>query len=462
MKRALACIIILLTTFSCTKVEVDCTYTVRVYVLERQGGERIPAEDVKVYAFAVNPAEWTVANLDDARRGVITSIEGGETLDTPEVATKIFDTEGGETIFNGKNRFATPFTQQNMMLVVAHDTHDIFAYGSANLQYNLDRMEVTLVFELYRTDTEPYMQGAWEIHNEGTIVPVNCAYTVSAMQKRVENATTTVALNSTRLRVFYLSEEDGDLSDWVISSYQDALDGILTNKNNTADRKNAAEAEVTYSANNAAATITDARAVLAVYDTIQPMYGYAVANLQNNPLTQSDKVTFTPCKPNTTEAATTTDRWTVVMGSTYVSTLLTVSPQHKLTDSKAKPLVTTKGYAFYANSEAWDILSYEDALAGKITAKEGGAVREADITGVVTKEGQRIGFEMVQAEGHDKVIVVICDTVQPMYAITQIEPGSSNLKWAETAQKTVVFTPDKPDQTITSGDWEIRNGATTI
>ncbi len=210
MRKVLACIIILLFALSCQKVKIDSIYTVRVYVQERQGGERIPAEDVKVYAFAADTALWTVAGLDDARNGIITSRENsGEKLDVRETAVKFFDTAAGETEFNGKYRFETPFTQQNMMLVVSHDTQDIFAYGNAQLQYNLDRMEVTLVLELYRTDTEPYTQGLWKIHNEGTEVPVKCAYTVTPRQQRVEReGVQPVALGSTRLHVFYLSEDD--------------------------------------------------------------------------------------------------------------------------------------------------------------------------------------------------------------------------------------------------------------
>ncbi len=468
MRKVLACITILLSALSCQKVEVDCTYTVRVYVQDRQSGDRIPAEDVKVYAFAADTSQWTVAGIDDARRGVITSRENpGEKLDNPVVAVKIFDFEDGEMKYNGKNRFDAPFTQQNMMLVVSHETQKIFAFGNANLQYNLDRMEVTLVLELYRTDREPYSQGLWEIHNEGTEVPVGCAYTVASRQQRAEDtipsSVPAVALGSARLHVFYLSGEDGEAADWEAASYGNAVDGILTRKSNPADRREAAVADIEYNDNKATATITQAKTVLVVYDTIQPMYAYAVVNLENNPETQSDEVTFEPYRPNRTIPAGEDNRWTVVMGDTRVSTFLTVSPRHKYSEAgNAEPLMTATGYAFYADSKEWDIISYEDALAGKITARSGGAVRSADMTGEKAKYGMRIGFEMTQEEGHDKVLVVICDTVQPMYAIAQIEPGKN---WPENLWQTVTFLPYRKDDIIPasgSNIWEIRNGATTV
>jgi hypothetical protein len=465
MRKIPALIIILLSALSCQKVEVDCVYTVRVYVQERQGGERIPAEDVKVYAFAADTTLWTVTGIDDARNGIITSRDNpGEKLDNPATAVKIFDTEEGVAKYNGKNRFETPFTQQNMMLVVSHDTQDIFAYGNAQLQYNLDRMEVTLVLELYRTDTEPYTQGLWKVQNVHTEVPVECVYTVNSKQKRVEAVgVNPVALGTARLHVFYLSEEDGSVADWKVSSYEDAVAGILTNSNGAEKRPAGVDTE--YVAGGATATITQSKTVLVVYDTAQPMYGYAAANLTNNPETQSDDVTFYPYRPGVKIPAAGDVRWTVVMENTVVSTLLTVSPFHKpddtVPDANSEPLTSTKGWAFYADSKEWDIMSYEDALAGKITAKEGGEVREADVQGIAAKYGMRIGLEMTQAAGHDKVLVVICDTARPMYAVAVVEPGERN--WPETMQQTVIFKPYLPNETIPptgSNIWEIRNGAT--
>ncbi len=462
MKKLLACITILLTALSCQKVAVDCIYTVRVNVQERQGGEKIPAEDVKVYAFFVDPAKWTVENIDDARQGVITSLENGEKLRDGELAVKVFDDTEDGSQYLGKNRFEKPFTQQNVMLVASHDQQNIFAFGNAHLQLNLDRMEVSLVFELYRTDTEPYVQGLWEVHNAGTQVPVRCDYTVTSKQKRVESATlAATALNTTRLHVFYLSAEEGNPADWKVSSWEDAAAGVLSNG---AARKEPAEVYIEYGANTAKATITQGKAVLVVYDTAQPMYAYAPANLTNNPETQTDEVVFYPYRSETVMDPIDNIRWTVVMEDTGVSTLLNVSPRHKYSaevfDSNAEPLTTTIGYAFYADSTQWSVLSYEDALAGRITAKEGGETRDADVEGRAVKYGMRVGLELTQEEGHDKVMVVICDTVQPMYALTQVEPGRSN--WSEAVPQTVVFSPYRPDETYITGSWEIRNGETTV
>lgn len=467
MRNILACIIIALLALSCQKVEVDSVYTVRVFIQERQSGERIPAEDVKVYAFAADTTLWAVASIEDARQGIITSRENpGEKLDNPETAEQYLDTVEGETVFNGKYRFATPFTQQNMMLVVAHGTQDIFAYGNAQLQYNLDRMEVTLVLELYRTDTEPYTQGLWRIYNMGTEVPVKCAYTVTSKQQRAEGSlgstVPAVALNTARLHVFYLSEEDGTATDWRVASYNDAVNGVLTSRSNASDTRQAADVETEYIDNKATVTITQSNTVLLVYDTVQPMYAYAAANMVNNPETQNDEVTFKPYAPGTTESPE-GERWTVTMGATRVSTFLTISPFSENGVGITKiPITTAKGYAFYTDSTEWRVASYEDALAGRITAREGSAVREADIEGQIAKYGTRIGLEMTQEEGHEKVMVVVCDTMLPMYAIAIIDPVKE--RWPEAKQVDLIFRPYLPDQTLPptgSNIWTIRNGTTS-
>jgi hypothetical protein len=147
------------------------------------------------------------------------------------------------------------------------------------------------------------------------------------------------------------------------------------------------------------------------------------------------------------------------MGNTHVASLLTVTPRHRFGDPLTTgPLTSAKGYAFYADTAAWDVASYEDAVAGMITAKEGGQTRPADMEGSEAKYDMRIGFEFRQAPEQDTITVVVYDTELPMYAITQIVPSAKD--WPATMQEEVMFVPATENETVTSGAWEMYYGDT--
>ena len=81
MKRGWLALVVLVTAavcslaVSCSKPVLGCDYRLTVTWQERKSvTEPIPLTTAKVYAFFVNPDEWEVTSIENARAGIATAV----------------------------------------------------------------------------------------------------------------------------------------------------------------------------------------------------------------------------------------------------------------------------------------------------------------------------------------------------------------------------------------------------
>lgn len=118
------------------------------------------------------------------------------------------------------------------------------------------------------------------------------------------------------------------------------------------------------------------------------------------------------------------------------------------------PLSEVRAYAFDADTSAWFVASYEDALAGVITARSNPSQQRSDASAVgqaETAEGLegRIRLDLEQ----ESQLVVVADAEHRLYAYSQQSIG---LNLPQT-YVTLIFRPYREGRSYTEGAWSFRN-----
>lgn len=137
-----------------------------------------------------------------------------------------------------------------------------------------------------------------------------------------------------------------------------------------------------------------------------------------------------------------------------VDCLLTVNMRLKINEN-ATDTLPAEGrvmvHTFVADTAAWDVLSYDDALNGIITARSGGERKSPLYSGATNVDGS-VEFMLANSP----IMVVVCDLEDDIYAWRDggIVGGLPSM--------TIGFTlkPYIRDETYTEMGWTIVNGKT--
>lgn len=300
-----------------------------------------------------------------------------------------------------------------------------------------------------------------------TKVRVDTAYTVRPWIEYRNNERE--AYPEARVYGFDVSERD-----WTVATYEDAVNGIITNRGDGSKRN------FTWQGTPGADADREfhftSKPVMLVASTIehagdggqgraQEIFAYCDANIVENLDRMVLPVVFRPLlrNPDRSKSDTTyiQGRWTITNRATYVP----VDCEYAIT---AKQVLVEGGdeqnvpgmiaYAFVGDTLDWKVASYEDARAGRLTSRTDEGVKLDYHTGPVVfrQNEERVVFNLTERD----IIFVLCDPVQPMYGY-----GNANIQDnPATGSGKFTFRPYLPNETYTAenGKWVIVNGATTL
>ena len=145
MKRGWLALVVLVTAavcslaVSCSKPVLGCDYRLTVTWQERKSvTEPIPLTTAKVYAFFVNPDEWEVTSIENARAGIATAVGDSSRTRSYDMVAEASGEAG--------NVFDLRFATTPVMLLVVDTAYPMWATGNANVVAGLANMYVTIKF----------------------------------------------------------------------------------------------------------------------------------------------------------------------------------------------------------------------------------------------------------------------------------------------------------------------------
>ncbi len=188
-------------------------------------------EGARAYAFDADTAAWTVASYDDALQGVITSRSNpSERIALPSaVAEPVAD----EAL---AGRIAMHLALPTQLVVAVDPADRLYAFTQVNMPENLPALYVTLPFKPYREGRE-YREGDWIFRNDfyEPLAELDCLLR-PLVQTEEEGAEEPLPVSSSAVRAYaYVA----DTTLWRVASYQDALNGVITSKNDPGQRRDA-------------------------------------------------------------------------------------------------------------------------------------------------------------------------------------------------------------------------------
>ncbi len=86
--------------------------------------------------------------------------------------------------------------------------------------------------------------------------------------------------------------------------------------------------------------------------------------------------------------------------------------QHTEADRSVDSLKTIIGWAIEADTTHWGVVSYEDAIGGKVTNFQSGETRTSEVEGIKYGDGWSLNYHFKKKP----VIVIVADTTREFYA----------------------------------------------
>lgn len=166
MKRGWLALVVLVTAavcslaVSCSKPVLGCDYRLTVTWQERKSvTEPIPLTTAKVYAFFVNPDEWEVTSIENARAGIATAVGDSSRTRSYDMVAEASGEAG--------NVFDLRFATTPVMLLVVDTAYPMWATGNANVVAGLANMYVTIKFtplDWKEGADEPVVKTPWKFY----------------------------------------------------------------------------------------------------------------------------------------------------------------------------------------------------------------------------------------------------------------------------------------------------------
>lgn len=302
----------------CTKPVVRCDYRLIVTWQERKA-EKEPQllSTAKAYAFFADPQQWEVTSVEDARDGIITSVNDSSQRQT-------YDMEGfasGE----GLNVFSFEFDTRPVMLVVADMKYPMWATGNANVVPDLRNMYVTLNFTPldWKEGTPlPVVKNPWKFYGYDQVkIPIDSEMEIVA-SVTPRGSVASSRLESARCFAFYgISKGQGRVTSW-----EQAMSGIAEKLVERPEGEAGEDIEDEYEevrydvrgearGDTLVMKITDPKVMIVVYNQVESqadtkMYAYGFFDFTDNPYSKNSPVSFDLNKSNDSWFS---DPWNIVL-----------------------------------------------------------------------------------------------------------------------------------------------------
>ncbi len=213
---------------------------------------------------------------------------------------------------------------------------------------------------------------------------------------------------------------DADTTAWTVASYDDAVSGIITSKSDPAVKRDTPFASSqSYGDRGWISLFLDReRQMVVVVDPVDRLYAYTdlLIGVNHSPLYVS--LVFQPWKEGFSYKSS---NWSVYNPFYEPPLLLDCFVDAQAQDEEGAagaPLQSSKVYAYAADTTAWRIASYDDAVAGIITSKASGQTRTSpDFPAYPVPESDLFSMEVSAST----LMLVVVDRSHRIYAYTESE-----------------------------------------
>ncbi len=229
---------------SCLKEgKFETTYILKPSVQYQSVDPAEPLAGVVAYAYEVDTLDWGIASYDDAAAGIITRKDDpSQRLTEPADFAVPYDgtagTEGAEGAEAGDDGnvdrsswLQMPLGRVPRMIVVVDPATRLYGYTMQQPLLNLPKLYVSVVFQPWK-EGYAYKNGAWSFYNDFYTPPtVLKAYYKPTWQAEADGEES--AFTSSQVKAYaYVA----DTTDWYIASYDDAVAGKITRKDESEER----------------------------------------------------------------------------------------------------------------------------------------------------------------------------------------------------------------------------------
>lgn len=218
MKRVLFTLLTVLLLTGCFKdVAENTAYILKPLVQRTSGGLNEPLPGVLAFAFEADTTEWTVASYEEALQGIITSKSNPqEKNSTPITEAFPYEVEGMT------DRLEMTLPPREVMLLAIDTENRLYAYTNIELKENIGSLYVTLIFKTWKEGAS-WTEG-WSFYNSFYSPAKEIESFVKVAAQLAEGAAEEVIPN---VKVMAFA---ADTTEWRIASYDDAVGGMLTSK----------------------------------------------------------------------------------------------------------------------------------------------------------------------------------------------------------------------------------------
>ena len=217
---------------------------------------------------------------------------------------------------------------------------------------------------------------------------------------------------------------DADTARYTVASYEDALNGIASLKDDPSAQLQAVASSEPYAQEGTTGWVrmslpmAERRMILAV-DTEHRLYAYTEQELVETLPSLYVTLIFKTWKEGTSYKD---GNWCFFnefyTPPTYLDCFIEPAVQSE-EGGAAGEISSLKAYAFAADTTAWYIASYDDAVAGKITSKDDDSFTRSNPNFTAYKEENSALYKMQVST--PTLMVVVVDRVNRLYAYTKKE-----------------------------------------
>lgn len=201
-------------------VSYKTTYVLKPLQQATSGDMLQITPDAKLYAFAADTAQWSVASYQDALDGVITSRTNPSKKISETVAVgepyQREETEGW---------LQMPLELRTQLILAVDTQNQLYAITQFETTENLPFTYVTLIFKPYK-EGFTYKEGNWIFFNDNYEPPKKLDCTVVPKLQTEENGLQTDPPSANTMAYSFAA----DTTLWRIASYEDAAGGTITLK----------------------------------------------------------------------------------------------------------------------------------------------------------------------------------------------------------------------------------------
>ncbi len=384
---ALLAIVGLSSCFKETAYQTNCIIDTRQQVVS--GDEYIPLTGAIAYSFAGTTSQWGIASFDDALNGVATAVAGGATQ-----AALTTSVESGE------GRLSLQLEGEEMIIVVVDPESESYAIRDYELPQNLTQLDVTLPFLPWKATT--YNVGKWSfVPSEFT----SLNFYIESFEQ-LPDSEEVESLAITKSYIFVAEPED-----MVVSSYEDAFNGVATSPSTGLEYLAYASGTPYGDAGNEVLfNFAEPEVLMVVVDEKNSIYAYNRYSLSTTAKATRSTLTFDP----SAEDDYTNSGWTYVV--LYGNMNLVVQPMSQATEQdEAQSLAGTKCFTFAGTTADLSFSSWEDAVAGVATSASTGLTVEA-IGSTGTYGSSSTTLELTLHESLMNVVLLVVDSEGGRYA----------------------------------------------